>query len=52
MVQTRDWSGAHPYRKVVAIEKGAFGSPPTTVDNLLTLVVASIFQFIEIDLTY
>ena len=37
--QSREWSSALPYTLVVAIEKGAFGSPSTMVANftLLTL---------------
>ena len=39
-MKTRDRSGAHPYRKVVANEKGAFGSPSTEKStNLLTYLL-------------
>ena len=31
--QSREWSSALPYTGVVAIEKGAFGSPSTKVAN-------------------
>ena len=31
---TREWSGALPYHLVEAIEKGAFGSPSTSVGQI------------------
>ena len=38
--QSRERSSAHPYTSVVvAIEKGAFWSPSTTVTNLLKFII-------------
>ena len=38
MTKARERNGALPYLRVVAIERGAFGSPPTAVDKLTCLL--------------
>ena len=43
--QSWEWSSALPYTLVVAIEKGAFGSPSTMVANLLLYILMFYYFF-------